>query len=71
VNPEKYPRRNYKGALTLAKWIISEEGQNLIENYKKEGETLFKPIARNIELARTLGFPEQEKELAWYDAQKT
>jgi len=71
VNPEKYPRRNYKGALTLAKWIISEEGQNLIENYKEGGETLFKPIARNIELARTLGFPEQEKELAWYDAQKT
>jgi len=69
VNPEKYPQRNYKGALMLAKWMISEEGQNLIANFKKEGETLFKPIARNIEMAHMLGFPEQEKELAWYDAQ--
>jgi tungstate transport system substrate-binding protein len=69
VNPEKYPQRNYKGALMLAKWMISEEGQNLIANFKKEGEALFKPIARNIELAHMLGFPEQEKELEWYDAQ--
>jgi tungstate transport system substrate-binding protein len=69
VNTEKYPKRNYKGALKLAKWMISEEGQNLIENFRKEGETLFKPIARNIELAHILGFPEQEKELEWYDAQ--
>ncbi|MEM2995596.1 MAG: substrate-binding domain-containing protein [Candidatus Bathyarchaeia archaeon] len=69
VNPEKYPQRNYKGALMLVKWMISEEGQNLIANFKKEGETLFKPIARKIELAHMLGFPEQEKELVWYDAQ--
>lgn len=69
VNPEKYPQRNYKGAITLAKWMISEEGQNLISNFKKEGETLFKPTARNIEMAHMLGFPEQENELAWYDAQ--
>jgi ABC-type Fe3+ transport system substrate-binding protein len=53
----------------LAKFIISEEGQNLIANFTKGGETLFKPMARSIELARTLGFPEQEKEIAWYDAQ--
>ncbi len=69
VNPERYPQRNYKGALMLAKWMMSEEGQNLIANFKKEGEPLFKPIARNIELAHMLGFPEQENELAWYDAQ--
>lgn len=70
VNPEKYPQRNYEGALTLVKWMISEEGQNLIEGFSKEGEPLFKPISRNIQLARILGFPDQEKELAWYDAQK-
>jgi len=69
VNPEKYPQRNYKGALMLAKWMISEEGQNIIASFKKEGETLFKPIARNIEMAHMLGFQKQEKELAWYDAQ--
>ncbi|MEM0253176.1 MAG: substrate-binding domain-containing protein [Candidatus Bathyarchaeia archaeon] len=70
VNPEKYPKRNYEGALMLAKWMISEEGQNLIASFKKWGETLFKPMARNIELAHLLGFPEQEKELAWYDMQE-
>ncbi|MEM2926130.1 MAG: substrate-binding domain-containing protein [Candidatus Bathyarchaeia archaeon] len=71
VNPERYPQRNYKGALILTKWLISEEGQNLIANFTKEGETLFKPIARDIELARSLGFPNQDWELSWYDTQKT
>jgi len=69
VNPEKYPQRNYKGALQLAKWMISEEGQNLIASFKKEGETLFIPIARDFNKAHELGFPEQENEVAWYDSQ--
>jgi len=69
VNPEKYPQRNYGGALQLAKWMISEEGQNLIASFKKEGETLFIPIARDFNKAHELGFPEQEKEVAWYDSQ--
>ncbi|MGQ9640141.1 MAG: substrate-binding domain-containing protein [Candidatus Bathyarchaeia archaeon] len=69
LNPKKYPQRNYKGALILIKWMISEEGQNLIANFKKEGETLFTPIARNFEKAHMLGFPDQEKEIAWYDMQ--
>ncbi|MGB9842535.1 MAG: substrate-binding domain-containing protein, partial [Candidatus Bathyarchaeales archaeon] len=69
VNPEKYPQRNYKGALMLAKWMISEDGQDLIVSFKKEGETLFKPIARDFNKAHELGFPDQEKEIAWYDAQ--
>jgi len=71
VNPEKYPQRNYKGALKLAKWMISEEGQNLIAGFTKEGETLFKPIARDFNKAHELGFPEQEKEIAWYDSQNS
>jgi len=69
VNPEKYPQRNYKGALTLAKFMISEEGQNLIAGFTKEGQTLFTPIARNLEKAKNLGFPDQERELSWYDTQ--
>jgi len=70
VNPEKWSQRNYKGALTLARFMISEEGQTLIENFKKEGETLFTPIARNFAKANSLGFPEQEQEVVWYDAQQ-
>jgi len=70
VNPDKWPQRNYKGALTLAKFMISQEGQTLIENFKKEGETLFTPIARNFDKAHSLGFPTQEQEVQWYDAQQ-
>jgi len=70
VNPDKWSQRNYKGALTLAKFMISEEGQTLIENFKKEGETLFTSIARNFDKANSLGFPTQEQEVEWYDAQQ-
>ncbi len=69
VNPQKYPQRNYKLALAFAKFLISEEGQKLIADYKRGGETLFFPIARNISRANELGFPNQEKEIAWYDSQ--
>ncbi|MCX8181713.1 MAG: substrate-binding domain-containing protein [Candidatus Methanomethyliaceae archaeon] len=70
TNPEKYPQRNFDGAIALAKWIISEEGQKLIADFKKEGEALFTPIARNYTRAHELGFLDQEEEIAWYDAQK-
>jgi len=69
VNPDTWPQRNYKGALTFAKWMISEEGQNMIANYTKEGQTLFISIARNVTMANSLGFPDQQQELAWYDSQ--
>jgi len=70
VNPDKWPQRNYKGALTLAKFMISEEGQTLISNFKKEEETLFTPTARNFDKAHSLGFPTQKQEVGWYDAQQ-
>jgi len=69
VNPVKYPQRNNKGAVALAKFMISEEGQSLIADFTRAGETLFTPIARNIGLAKNLGFQDQEQELGWYDAQ--
>ena len=69
VNPQKYPQRNYRMALAFAKFLISEEGQRLIADYKKGGEPLFFPIARNFSRASELGFPTQEKEIAWYDSQ--
>jgi tungstate transport system substrate-binding protein len=69
VNPQKYPQRNYKMALAFAKFLISEEEQKLIADYKRGGETLFFPIARNFNRANELGFPNQEKEITWYDSQ--
>jgi len=69
VNPEKYPQRNFNLALAFVKFLISEEGQNLIVNFKKDGETLFVPFARNFTQAQLLGFPNQEREAEWYAAQ--
>ena len=71
VNPEKHPQRNFSGAIAFAKWIISEEGQTLIAEFKKGGEALFTPVARNYVAAHELGFPNQEEEIAWYDSQKS
>lgn len=69
VNPEKYPHRNHRMAIAFAKFLVSEEGQGLIGGFKKAGETLFFPIARDFGRARELGFPNQEREVSWYDSQ--
>ncbi len=69
VRPEKFPSINYKMALAFVKFLISDEGQRLIGDYKKGGEQLFLPIARNIPQAQKLGFPNQAEELSWYDSQ--
>jgi tungstate transport system substrate-binding protein len=68
VNPEKFPRINYKMAVIFTKFLISEEGQKLIENFKKDDETLFFPMARDYNKAHKLGFLNQELEVAWYDS---
>lgn len=69
VNPEKYPNRNCRMAIAFAKFLVSEEGQRLIWGFKKAGETLFFPMARDFGRARELGFWNQEREVAWYDSQ--
>lgn len=70
VNPEKHPNVNYRMALAFIKFMIFPEGQQAIENFKVEDQTLFIPIARNYDRAKSLGFPNQEQEVAWYDSQK-
>ncbi|MEM4246528.1 MAG: substrate-binding domain-containing protein [Candidatus Bathyarchaeia archaeon] len=68
VNPQRYPHRNYRFSVALVKFLISPEGQRLIGEFKKEGTALFTPVARDVDLARQLGFPEQAAELTWYDS---
>lgn len=69
VNPARYPQRNYRMALAFAKFLVSSEGQTLIGDFKKDGETLFFPVARDFKKATAIGFPNQEQEIAWYDSQ--
>ncbi|MEM1543163.1 MAG: ABC transporter permease [Candidatus Bathyarchaeia archaeon] len=65
-----HPHANFKGAITLVKFLISDEGQGIIEAFRVDGEPLFKPLARNVTLARELGFPDQAEEIEWYMGQE-
>ena len=45
INPKTYPHVDFKGADTLAKWLISPETQGLIARYKIQGQQAFFPDA--------------------------
>lgn len=45
VNPAKYSHVNYLMAMAFIGWVTSQEGQEIIRNYKKFGEVLFHPSA--------------------------
>jgi tungstate transport system substrate-binding protein len=45
VNPQRYPDINHVGAQSLIDWITSDNGQQLIANYKIAGFQLFTPSA--------------------------
>ena len=44
VNPEKSKGVNHEGAQKLISWMMSDEGQNLIEDFTVNGEQLFTPL---------------------------
>lgn len=71
INGTKFPQRNYRVAVSFAKFLISTDGQRLIANFQKANQSLFIPIARNYTAAHALGFPTQEQEVAWYDSVDT
>jgi tungstate transport system substrate-binding protein len=45
VNPALQPHVNYMGAMLLNAWITSPEGQTAIASFKKNGQSLFIPLA--------------------------
>mgnify|MGYP003860955411 FL=1 len=45
VNPEKHPDVNYELAKKYIDFVTSEQGQNIITDYKKAGQQLFYPDA--------------------------
>lgn len=45
VNPARYPDANYAGAMALIHWITAKQGQQLIGQYRVQGEPLFTPMA--------------------------
>ncbi len=48
VNPAKHRHVNYDGAKAFIDWITSTDGQALIEEFKIDGEMLFKPAADTV-----------------------
>jgi len=47
VNPEKHKETNFKGAVKFIVWLTSSKAQNMINDFKKNGEHLFYPDALN------------------------
>ena len=45
TNPAIHPHVNYQGAMSLINWMISEEGQTWIVDFRPDGEQLFFPSA--------------------------
>jgi len=43
VNPEKHPTVNYQVAKKYIEFVVSKQGQKLIQDYKKGGQQLFYP----------------------------
>jgi len=45
VNPDRFPKANYRGAMDFISFVTSREGQQAIARYKKHGMSLFCPDA--------------------------
>jgi tungstate transport system substrate-binding protein len=45
VNPAKHPHVKYAAAMKFIEWLTSREAQDIIRNFRKEGEVLFYPDA--------------------------
>jgi tungstate transport system substrate-binding protein len=44
VNPQNYPDTHQSGAEALIEWMTSAETQQMIADFKIDGQTLFKPL---------------------------
>ena len=46
VNPEKHPRVKAKAGQAFIDWLLSDEGQDAIRSYRRDGQQLFFPNAK-------------------------
>jgi tungstate transport system substrate-binding protein len=45
VNPDRHPHVNHAGAIQLADWLVSQDGQSAIAHFRVAGQPLFQPNA--------------------------
>jgi tungstate transport system substrate-binding protein len=69
VNPTLHPDVNFKGAMTFIKFLISEEGQQIIEQYGKDtyGQSLFYPAVKLLRENTDLEMVDWIREFAFFD----
>ena len=48
VNPDRYPKSNYAGAIALIEWITSAPAQHRIAEYTVNGQPLFVPMPHGL-----------------------
>ncbi|GHX55548.1 hypothetical protein VCSRO206_2195 [Vibrio cholerae] len=41
VNPERYPTTQYQAAKVFSDWLVNPKGQQLINEFKVNGQQLF------------------------------
>lgn len=58
VSASYYPDINHTGALTLIKWIRSQEAQQLIGDYRIDNTRLFTPSADSTQIAASKDSPD-------------
>jgi tungstate transport system substrate-binding protein len=69
VNPEKIPEVNFEDAVTFIKFLISDECQTLIDNFKKQmyGQNLFYPAVKLLKEAADSAVAHWIKEYAFFN----
>jgi tungstate transport system substrate-binding protein len=69
VNSTLHPDVNFKGAMTFIKFLTSEEGQQIIEQYGKDlfGQSLFYPAVRLFEENADQEIAKWIREFAFFD----
>ncbi|HET8790033.1 MAG TPA: substrate-binding domain-containing protein [Modicisalibacter sp.] len=55
VNPERYDGLNTEGARALAQWLVSDQGQALIDDFRLNGQALFHASADKTSTTQSAG----------------
>jgi tungstate transport system substrate-binding protein len=63
LNPQRYPQVNFELAEKFFLFMVSEEGQRLIESYRVAGEQVFFPAFGRAE---DIGLPSEEEEVRYW-----
>jgi tungstate transport system substrate-binding protein len=69
VNPKTYPQLNFEGAISFVKFLISDEGQAMLNNYGRDeyGQPLFYPAVKLLRENENVEIVNWIKEYAFFE----